>query len=388
MFIPLGTDRPLRRRTVVTYALLVINVAVFLAQTYLGNAEPELHARIFEPLVLDPMNPTAWAFFSYAFLHGGLMHILFNMIFLWVFGPNVEDRFGRVGFLIFYLLGGAAAGGLHALFYPVGVVGASGAIAAVTGAYLVLFPHTTIRTLVVFFIIGVFNIPAMWFIGVRIALDLVMEGARLSGNVATLAHLGGYAFGIAVSVVLLWTRLLPREPYDLFTLSRHANRRRQFRGLTRERTRLNRQGKHADQAMRASQVDDATTEAVALARAEIATNVSEQKFDVATVAYRQLVERFAAVPGAILLNRGLQYDIANALFRAGDHQTAATAYEVFLQAYPNDSESPNVHLMLGLINARYLNDPVRAKQEIEAALSRLGPGPQQDLAKELMEELG
>jgi outer membrane protein assembly factor BamD (BamD/ComL family) len=108
----------------------------------------------------------------------------------------------------------------------------------------------------------------------------------------------------------------------------------------------------------------------------------------AAAAYRRLLEKFASVPGATLLHRRIQYDLANHLFKAGDYQTAAAAYEIFLTAYPRDPETANVRLILGLINARYLNDPVRAKQHITAALEGLSPGPQQDLARELLDELG
>lgn len=372
----------------VTHTLLVLNVVIFAAEAMLARTHPILHGTIFGPLVLTPDAPRAWAFLSYAFLHGGFLHLLGNMVFLWVFGPNVEDRLGRIGFLIFYIVGAAAAGALHAAVYSNPVVGASGAIAAITGAYLVLFPHTTIKTLLFFIIIGVVNIPAWWFIGARVAWDLFQEATGTAGNVAALAHLGGYGFGFGVSMLLLWTGLLKREPYDLFTISRHARRRRQFRDLTYQRNRHAARGRHPDQALRPGRINDSTADAIAAARAEVATHIAEQNVSGACEAYRRLLEQFASVPGATLLNRRLQYDVANALFKAGDHQNAATAYDLFLKGYPNDPEASNVHLILGLINVRYLNDPVRAKQEIAAAMDGLGPGPQQDLAKDLIDELG
>jgi membrane associated rhomboid family serine protease len=339
-------------------------------------------------MVLDPKRSAIWTFVTYAFLHGGLMHILGNMVFLWVFGPNVEDRFGRIGFLAFYILGGVAAGVIHALGYPNPVIGASGAVAAVTGAYLVLFPRTTIKTLLVFFLIGIFNIPAWWFIGARIAWDLVLEATGAAGMVATLAHLGGYAFGVGISVILLWTNLLAREPYDLFSISRQARRRRHFRDLQYERERAAKRGEHPDQAARPGRLADAAAEEIATRRAEVASRFQDGDLPGAAAAYRELLDRFAGIQGATLLNRRLQYDLANHYFQSGDHQTAATAYEMFLKGYPTDAEAANVHLILGLINARYLNDPVRAKQEVSAALEGLGPGPQQDLARELLAELG
>jgi membrane associated rhomboid family serine protease len=388
LLIPLGTDRPLTRPTQVTYALIAINVAVFLFQWFVDRGGSPRMDAILNGLVLAPGQSPIWTYLSYAFLHGGFMHILFNMLFLWVFGPNVEDRLGRVGFLVFYLVGGIAAGLLHAMVYAAPVVGASGAIAAVTGAYLVLFPHTTIKTLLFFILIGIINIPAWWFIGFQIAFNLFSEALGMSGSVATLAHLGGYGYGVGISMLLLWTGLLKRETYDLFSISRQARRRRQFRDLTHGRDRLARKGRQPDQAGRAAKLDEAEAEAIAIARAEVTTAIADDDPVGAAAAYRRLLEKFASVPGATLLHRRIQYDLANHLFKAGDYQTAAAAYEIFLTAYPRDPETANVRLILGLINARYLNDPVRAKQHITAALEGLSPGPQQDLARELLDELG
>jgi membrane associated rhomboid family serine protease len=377
VIIPIGTDRPLARPTLVTIALIVANVAVYTAQQSLGRADPEQVEKLMRLLALDPREFQWWGLFSYAFLHGGLWHLVGNMAFLWVFGPNVEDRFGRIGFLVFYLAGGAAAGGLHALFVPNAVIGASGAIAAVTGAYLVLFPRTEIKTLFLIFF-GMYNIPAWWFIGGRIAWDLYSTSGGWSGNVATGAHLAGYAFGAAVGMVLLWTKILPREVYDLFSISKQAVRRRAFRELQYQ------QKKKAE--AKTTAMDDPRREELAVARAEVMEKLSAADGPAAGAAYRKLLEEFGEA--AALLNRKAQYDIANLLYQAGDHLNAAAAYRGFLKGYPTDSEVPMVRLMIGLINARYLNDPVQAKLELTAAIDALPNGREKELARELMAELG
>ncbi len=377
MIIPLGTDRPLRRPTVVNHVLILANLLVFFAQFPMERLAPERARVIVETLSLNPRAFVPWALVTYAFLHGGPMHVLGNMLFLWVFGPNVEDRFGRAGYLLFYLGGAVVAGGLHALFESAPVVGASGAIAAVTGAYLVLFPHTTIRCFVWFFVIGAFGIPAWWFIGGQIAFNLFTQATGHTGDVAVLAHLGGYGFGVALSMGLLALRVLPREPYDLFTISKQAARRRQFREIKYRQERA---------AARPDSHHDAASDALAAARSEVTGLMSSRDLPGAAVAYRELLGS-SGVQGS-LLSRRAQYDLANYLFRSGDHQTAATAYELFLKGYPTDGEIPVVHLMLGLINARYLNDPIRAKQEIHAAMGRLPEGDHKALAKELLAELG
>src|SRR5690606_12485309 len=134
--------------------------------------------------------------------------------FLWVFGNAVEDRLGRVGYLCFYLAGGVIAGLGHALMEPSPVLGASGAVAAVTGAYLVLFPLTNVTIVYFFFIIGAFEVSSMVLIFFRVVTDLVFHFLGI-GDVAYMAHLAGYGFGFVIALGLLLGRMLPREPYDL-----------------------------------------------------------------------------------------------------------------------------------------------------------------------------
>lgn len=388
MIIPLGTDRPLARPTLVTLILIGLNIAVFGFEQALRQSDPAAHESILRRFIMDPQALKPWTLITYAFLHGGLWHILGNLIFLWVFGPNVEDRLGRIGFLAFYLAGAAASGALHALFEPNPVLGASGAIAAVTGAYMVLFPHTNVRVFLFFILIGLYQIPAGWFIAGRIAWDLYSHASGRSGNVATLAHLGGYAFGAGLSMVLLATGILKREMYDLFTLSKHAARRRQFREVKYRNNRAAARGQQERQADKTRAADPALADQVAQARADVTEKSLAGDAPGAAAAYRSLLERFSAVPGATLLSRRTQYELANQLFAAADYQTAATAYELFLKAYPNDPEEPVVRLMLGLISARYLNDPIKAKAEINQAIPGLPDGGNKDLARELLAELG
>jgi len=389
--IPLGTDRPLRRPTLVNHALIGLNVLVYLLQATMGArhvVDPEAGPRIFTEFVLNPGHSPWWTYLTYAFLHGGFTHILGNMITLLVFGPCVEDRFGRLGYLIFYLLGGVSAGLLHAAFEPNPVLGASGAIAAVTGAFLILFPWTHIKCFFFFGYIGVGQIPALWFIGIRIAYDLLSTGTGRSGNVATLAHLGGYGYGAAIAMILLATHLLSREPYDLFSIARQAARRRQFRELAHKHEQAIRHGEPPAYAVRGAKRDQQAAEAIAQARAEVSSRIAEPDLPSAAGAYRALIEKHGTDPGVALLNRNSQYALANHLFQAGDHGLAFAAYDLFVRGYPADPEVPMVRLTLGLILTRYLNDPVRAKQEINAAIPGLPDGSSKDLAKQLLAELG
>ena len=384
VLIPIGTDRPLARGTLVTPALIGLNAIIFgvgFALQHARGDDPEALNALLRGFILDPLHFRWYALFTYAFFHGGFMHLLGNMLFLWVLGPNVEDRFGRLRFLLFYLAGAAGAGGAHALLDNHPVLGASGAIAAVTGAYLILFPRTHVKVLFLLIIIGIYSIPAWWFIAGQVAFDLWATGTGRGGNVATLAHLGGYAFGAGLSMLLLVTGILKREMYDMFSISRHAARRKQFQAAGREQAKA-----AAQRSARAAQ--PGPSEEIAKARADVTIPLVAGDMPAAAAVYRRLLDTHGATVPAALLSRKSQYDLANGLFAAGDHQTAATAYRLFLEGYPKDSEIPVVRLMLGLINARYLNDPIRAKQEINEAMTGLPEGDHRQLARELLAELG
>lgn len=361
-----------------TYALVAVNVLVFVAQSvatgpaFGGGAGQAF----FESLVLHPMAPRWWEFFTYQFLHGGLLHIAGNMLFLWVFGPPVEDRLGRWWFLLFYLVGGAAAGGVHALLDASPVIGASGAISGVTGAFMAMFPRVTIRVLSIFFIIGVWHIPAMWFILMGVAWDLFLPRQ----GVAVTAHLGGYLYGFTIAMALLWLRIIPREPYDLFTMGRQAHRRRVFREATARDGSAFRGG----MSTRAKKADDPKQQKIAAARAEVSKAVEAGDASAAGAAYRALLD--ITTDGA--LGRPTQLALGNLLYASGDGGAAAVAYEHFLRRFEKDPEAARVRLMLGLIHARQLNDPVRAKALVGEAMPGLRSEDERELARELLEELG
>jgi len=368
-------------------------VAVFLAQILSRppGGDPDSFG-FFDDLILDPTGRKWWTLATSLFLHADAWHLGGNMLFLWVFGTSVEDKFGRWWFGLFYLMSGLASSGAHLLFSDSPALGASGAVAGVTGAFLVLFPWTHIRVLVMFFVIGVWSIPAWWLIGFAIARDFISLGAQT--GIAHQAHLGGYLFGISLSMVLLWTKALPREPWDLFTITRQAKRRAGHERRHRLHERRIKDAVGAKKRGRPTSAADQPTPPppefppeVRAARAEVSEKLSASDAGAAARAYRGLVERFLAIPGAILLGRGQQLAVGNALFGAGDHQTAARAYDSFLEAYAHDREAPSVRVMLGLINARYLNDPVRAKQVLLEARGNVS-GEQKDLVEELLKDLG
>lgn len=382
MLFPLGTDRPLRSRTVITYALIVLNMGLFgVQQSLVAAGAGDISERIIETMVLWRLDFKWWTLFSYAFLHAGWMHLLGNMLFLYVFGPNIEDRLGKIGFLVFYLVGAAASGGLHIMFSNSPVVGASGAIAACTGAYLVMFPQTLIRAFSLLLVVGIVHVPAWWMIAFAIFWDFVgLSGVRRE-NVAFLAHLGGYGFGAAVAFMLLWLKLLPREPYDLFTMASQAKRRSEIRAAAGSAS------KSAQKRAAAAKVDP-EVDALAAARAQTVAMIRAGDWPGAGKAYRALADSFAHRPGSAVLTRAHQYELAVRLYSAGDTAAAAYALEQFIVGYPRDSEIGQMRLLLGLLHARSLNDPVRAKALITQAIPDLRDESWLGLARSELAALG
>jgi membrane associated rhomboid family serine protease len=205
--IPLYDTLRTRRFPLVNWALIAANVVVFLYELKIGPSALTGFVRTWG-LIPDRLfdNPsTVWiTIFTAMFLHGGWFHILSNMWVLFIFGDNVEDRMGKAGYLIFYLLSGIAAALLESYVLPASnqpMIGASGAIAGVLGAYLVLFPRARIASLVpVFFIFTLIEIPAMifllfWFVSQLFSGLLALEGAD-AGGIAWWAHVGGFLFGM------------------------------------------------------------------------------------------------------------------------------------------------------------------------------------------------
>ncbi len=202
----------------VTYLLIAINALVFLFEASMGTLGFERFITTFGivPARLSLTQPTSLlALVTSMFLHGSWFHLISNMWMLFIFGDNVEDRMGSGRYLTFYLIGGVAAGLTHVVTSPlseVPTVGASGAIAAVLGAYFVLFPASRVTTLIPLFILPWFvDIPAFLFIGVwflsQLSSGLLSLGAYGNfGGIAWWAHIGGFAVG------LLLVRLFAPKP--------------------------------------------------------------------------------------------------------------------------------------------------------------------------------
>jgi membrane associated rhomboid family serine protease len=226
--IPIKDNVPTRSFPIVTFLLIVANTAVWLFYELpnLPHAVMELAYQPCEVTDSCPVVGEDWyvTAFTSMFMHGDWLHIIGNMLFLWIFGNNVEDAFGKIRFLLFYLLGGFAATALQTfitlafgteLDAMIPNLGASGAISAVLGAYLVLLPNARVVTVIFFGIILIREFPAWIFLGVWFLLQLWQGGFSLvqpeaGGGVAFFAHIGGFVFGIAT--VFLFRKREPLRP--------------------------------------------------------------------------------------------------------------------------------------------------------------------------------
>jgi membrane associated rhomboid family serine protease len=218
--IPIKDDNPTYTTPIVVYALIAINVVVFFHEMSLGSGLDgffQLYAVIPQQLSASlagtPPNqpiPELATLITSQFLHGGLIHIGGNMLFLWTFGDNIEQDLGRFKFLLFYLICGVLAGLTHWFFgmqSGVPTVGASGAIAGVMGAYIIKYPKAKILTLLpILFFITTVRIPAVFFLGFWFVQQAISSVASLgmpeASGVAYWAHAGGFIFGAVLGPIL------------------------------------------------------------------------------------------------------------------------------------------------------------------------------------------
>ncbi|MDK1029992.1 MAG: rhomboid family intramembrane serine protease [Anaerolineae bacterium] len=210
--IPIRDENPTRIVPFINYFLIAINLLVFLWQLSLGPGSEQV---LFN-LALIPLNVTIGldpgdfqAILTSMFMHAGWAHLLGNLLYLWIFGDNVEDALGHTRYLFFYLAGGLAASATHIFLYPtstIPTVGASGAIAATLGAYLLLFPRQRVVTIIPLgFYFHVTRLPAIIVLGLWFLLQLFQGtlalGSTQLGGVAFWAHIGGFVFGMLIGIL-------------------------------------------------------------------------------------------------------------------------------------------------------------------------------------------
>jgi membrane associated rhomboid family serine protease len=375
--IPISTDTPVRRTPWVNYALIGTNVALFLALGGLGHPTA-LGRRLGGSLALEGTNLEIYQFFTYQFIHADWAHIGGNMLFLWIFGNAVNSKMGHGLYLLFYLAGGIMAAVGYAWANPdfSGMLGASGAIAAVTTAYLALFPRSHVTILYWWFIIGTFELPSMILIVFKMILwDNIMAPRMVAGesSVAFDAHLAGYAFGFSASVALLAIRVLPRDQFDILALGQRWFRRQTMRNLmqdpeARARAQFGRVARPVSiQDVQVTAPGTESRDQIAGLRMKISEALALNDRDSAADMYEKLME----LDPRQVLPRTSQLDVANHLYTLHHVPQAAAAYEKLLATYPTAAEAPDIKLLLGIIYARDLKQYEVAEGHLRQSLQKI-----------------
>jgi membrane associated rhomboid family serine protease len=344
--IPIATDQQSRRTPVMTAAIVAATFLAYLAEmsAIRGASDPESAAvGLVRQWGLCRDGLRWWQPVTYLLMHdpSGIMHLVGNLVFLWVFGSVAESRMGRAGFLAFYVAGGVAAGLLQVWQGPAPVIGASGAVSATSGAFIALYPRGRV---LVWFLLSAVNMPALLVVGLYFALDLLGAFGAGPGNVGHVAHLGGTLFGLAVTMALVGTGVIRRTDMDMLFLLKQWRRRREMRAAL---------GGHRGAA---------GPWASAPVGAPVGGAVAARETGSARAA--------DADPGALERAAAQLADEGSEAFARGDFRRALELLERSVSTAPTRAAADESRLMVALIHARKLPDPARAREWI----ARVGPG--------------
>ncbi|MCH2147631.1 MAG: rhomboid family intramembrane serine protease, partial [Phycisphaerales bacterium] len=310
-----------------------------------------------------------YALITYQFLHSSWFHVIGNMIFLLPFGKAVEDRFGHLGFLSFYLLSGAICGFMHTLFSIAPVIGASGSVCAVTAAFLVLAPKTHIRVLFVFFLIGFIQIPSVLFVLFFVMIDtfgLISNSLGVNSEpTAWIVHLGGYFIGFSVSFALLKSKVVPSSEYDLPTLLLQLKRRRTYAKVV------------------AKSVSEKSTLAEPLTEEEIVrATISD------CIAKHQYEEAYTKLEEAIVAYKSFKLDkqavvlLGNWLISNNKTEEGCQVLELYLKHWADSDDAKDIALLLAAKYVRTLGLKDRGRAVIDQYQDKFA-----DKHRSLVEEL-
>ena len=376
IILPIRTESVVRRTPTLNYILIGINAVCFLLldEGLFGGAMTEFKQRY---LFFRSDEPALHQFFTYQFLHADVMHLLGNMIFLWVFGNSVNAKMGNGPYLVFYLAGGVFAAWGYGWMNPgfSYLLGASGAVASITTAYLALFPRSRVTVFVwLFFFIHFIELPAMVIIGVKIIVwdNIVAPWLGQSEQIAHGAHLSGYFFGFAGALGMLLVRALPRDQFDILAVWKRWKQRRDFSAVMSDPAAAAR-AQHGSVARQVSydpnerSEHDASIEKIADLRGQIAGALERGDVDEGVTLYEQLITDH---PDQCMSERQ-QLEIARACYGSGRFEQAAAAFRRLVESYPQSVEVGNVGLLLGIIYARDLKKFDEAEPYLAGAMDAL-----------------
>jgi membrane associated rhomboid family serine protease len=357
MFLPIGDDNPNERPAYVHYCIMGVNVAAFiytLGQGY--DAERFLLAWGFVPAHFSLLT-----LFTSMYIHGGVGHIFGNMLFLSIVGDNVEDRLGHVGYFVFYHLAGAAACLAHAALTRHGampLVGASGAISGVMGAYAIFFPRAKIKIWywLFFFLFGVAYVSAGWAVGLWFVEQLLLRAVLGEQGVSYDAHIGGIVFGVTTALVLRGFFLGKPDVVRRVVGLRAPEGRSRWRRASEEPQQTLRPVEFAQPAV--TELETGIDDNEGLSRGLRAGDLQ--------LAYRYFTRAAAVNPAA--LDETLAMRFAEALLTTGSYGPAVRVYELIAQHGPESVHAPEAAFRLGVILSRAFSDFDAARPWLAAAV--------------------
>ena len=371
--IPLGTERDGRGPSRVVIGLILANVLARVVFGPGGNPEAWMATWAFRP-----GDPHWWNLLTYQFAHdpGSWLHLGGNMLFLWVFGRPIEAHVGPLRFLLLYLTGGVMAGLAHWATSSSPVIGASGSVAAVSGAFLALFPRS--RVFVFFPLAGIVALPATVLIVIYVVVDLFGLLGSGRGGIAHVAHLAGYGWGLGLGLLSLKFGGAPRGETDLVFLLRQAARRREMRRALRGGSPWT---GSAPSRIAAGPLEGHDRE-VAEARARVQSALRAGDGVAAIREWNTLrrLDADARLPGPA------QLDLANRLYAQGDAAAALGAYEAYLRGPVSAGEADPVRLLVASLRLRFRGDRAAALELLKGLPERLHQPEQRKLAEELLAE--
>ncbi|MEK6676981.1 MAG: rhomboid family intramembrane serine protease [Planctomycetota bacterium] len=384
VILPIRTESISRRVPRANYVLIAFQLILF-AFTYKPIVGQRVESFKDRHLAFHSDSPAIHQFVTYQFLHADLGHLIGNLVCLWVFGNGVNAKIGNYAYVLFYLSGGIFAAWGYAWIHPrpFQLIGASGAIAAVTTAYLVLFPRSRVTVLVWFFVfLQFFELPAITLIGLKIIVwdNIVAPTLNPGGNVAHGAHLAGYVFGFAFALAMLFLRAAPRDQFDIIALWRRQRLRREFAGALREsgvgpNTPHGRVGRRstADTALRVE--EERVLDAVSEVRGRLSDALATGHHDLAM----QIYQEFLTLAPQQCLSERQQLTLGREFYAVGRYAEAIAAFERFLESYGKSLDAFDIRMLVGIMYARDLQKYEIADQILTDCLPVLRDGGRREL---------
>lgn len=405
MLIPVGSDRDPRHLPAATLTIILLTALLYAAVTMglrsgAGWAEAAIAWGAFTP---TRSGFRWWQPLTYQFLHdpSSIAHVGFNLLFLWVFGRSVEGRLGPWWFAAFYVAGGAFAALGQAMVSSNPTIGASGAVAGATGAYAALFPRSRVKVLLVFLLIGMYELPGIAVVGIYVGLDALNQALNFLGRsrepVAYAAHLAGYAWGLGIALALLATRTLPRTEMDLFAIWTQARRRRAMRravGASPAGPWAGASSDTGDRLLRArGAASGAAAGPAASADADPARQQAVARLTAALAAHdapgtAAAWHALAAIDARMALGERALMDAAALMHAHGDMRGAADAWLRTLERFPRSAQAPETALLASAVLARRLGQHERASRLLADWMPRLCALDLAPQARALAAELG